>query len=159
MAKGPGSRSIVVRHPIARWLLFVIKGFSNIGSRRMRSMPSRHACVLVPAIISSGGTWCTGETCEAGDALFAFCRRPADTIRPRLEACGAHLLLAACRDPSLKQKEIARRPVTASRRYRASSARPDFQEVYDLLIREAAIRRRHVLFLGLGACPERRESQ
>jgi hypothetical protein len=28
--------------PIARWLLFVVKGFSNFGSRRMRST-SRHA--------------------------------------------------------------------------------------------------------------------
>jgi hypothetical protein len=29
--------------PIARWLLFVVKGFNNFGSRRMRSTPSRHA--------------------------------------------------------------------------------------------------------------------
>jgi len=29
--------------PTARWLLFVVKGFSNSGSRRMRPTPSRHA--------------------------------------------------------------------------------------------------------------------
>ena len=29
--------------PSVRWLLFVVKGFSNIGLRRMRSTPSPHA--------------------------------------------------------------------------------------------------------------------
>jgi hypothetical protein len=28
--------------PTARWFLFVLKGFSNFGSRRIRSTPSRH---------------------------------------------------------------------------------------------------------------------
>ena len=44
------------------------------------------------AIISTGGTWPTGETCPAGDVLILSAEDdPADTIRPRLEACGARL--------------------------------------------------------------------
>ena len=44
------------------------------------------------AITSSGGTWSTGEVCAAGDVLLLSAEDdPADTIRPRLEACGANL--------------------------------------------------------------------
>jgi RecA-family ATPase len=44
------------------------------------------------AIVSSGGTWCTGEKCEPGDVLILSAEDdPSDTIRPRLEACGANL--------------------------------------------------------------------
>jgi hypothetical protein len=46
----------------------------------------------IAAIVSSGGTWITGEKCEAGDVIiFSAEDDPADTIRPRLEACGANL--------------------------------------------------------------------
>jgi RecA-family ATPase len=44
------------------------------------------------AVASNGGTWSTGEKCDAGDVLFLSAEDdPADTIRPRLEACGADL--------------------------------------------------------------------
>ena len=44
------------------------------------------------AIVSSGGTWPTGEACQPSDVLFLSAEDdPADTIRPRLEACGANL--------------------------------------------------------------------
>jgi putative DNA primase/helicase len=46
----------------------------------------------IAATVSRGGTWCTGEKCEAGDVLILSAEDdPSDTIRPRLEACGANL--------------------------------------------------------------------
>jgi hypothetical protein len=46
----------------------------------------------IAAIVSSGGTWCTGEKCQAGDVFILSAEDdPSDTIRPRLEACGAKL--------------------------------------------------------------------
>jgi putative DNA primase/helicase len=46
----------------------------------------------IAATVSSGGTWCTGENCEPGDVFILSAEDdPADTIRPRLEACGANL--------------------------------------------------------------------
>jgi RecA-family ATPase len=46
----------------------------------------------IAAIVSSGGTWCTGEKCEVGDVFILSAEDdPSDTIRPRLEACGANL--------------------------------------------------------------------
>jgi hypothetical protein len=48
--------------------------------------------IYLAAITSKGGTWPTGEACAAGDVLiFSAEDDPADTIRPRLEACGANL--------------------------------------------------------------------
>ena len=40
--------------PSARWLLFVVKEFSNIGSRRMRSTPSRQKRRLTSGAIGNG---------------------------------------------------------------------------------------------------------
>jgi AAA domain-containing protein len=46
----------------------------------------------IAATVSNGGAWCTGEKCEPGDVYFLSAEDdPADTIRPRLEACGANL--------------------------------------------------------------------
>jgi putative DNA primase/helicase len=46
----------------------------------------------IAATVSSGGTWCTGEKCDPGEVLILSAEDdPADTIRPRLEACGANL--------------------------------------------------------------------
>jgi hypothetical protein len=46
----------------------------------------------IAATVSSGGIWITGEKSGAGDVLFFSAEDdPADTIRPRLEACGANL--------------------------------------------------------------------
>jgi AAA domain len=55
------------------------------------------------ATVSSGGTWPTGETCDVGDVFILSAEDdPADTIRPRLEACGANLdrvhIIEAIRD-------------------------------------------------------------
>jgi putative DNA primase/helicase len=48
--------------------------------------------IYLAAITSKGATWTTGEPCAAGDVLiFSAEDDPADTIRPRLEACGANL--------------------------------------------------------------------
>jgi putative DNA primase/helicase len=44
------------------------------------------------AVVSSGGGWCTTETCPAGEVIiFSAEDDPGDTIRPRLEAAGANL--------------------------------------------------------------------
>ena len=40
--------------PSARWLLFVVKEFSNIGSRQMRSTPSRQKRRLTSGAIGNG---------------------------------------------------------------------------------------------------------
>jgi hypothetical protein len=46
----------------------------------------------IAAKVSSGGAWCTGEKCGPGDVLIFSAEDDAsDTIRPRLEACGADL--------------------------------------------------------------------
>jgi len=46
----------------------------------------------VAAIVSSGATWCTGEKCEPGEVFILSAEDdPSDTIRPRLDACGADL--------------------------------------------------------------------
>jgi len=46
----------------------------------------------IAATVSSGGIWCTGEKCDSGDVYFLSAEDdPSDTIRPRLEACGAKL--------------------------------------------------------------------
>ena len=69
---------------IAQGKLCLIAGPPGLGKSQVT--------IYCAAIISSGGTWCTGETCEAGDAFLLSAEDgPADTIRPRLEACGAHL--------------------------------------------------------------------
>jgi putative DNA primase/helicase len=48
--------------------------------------------IYLAAITSRGAAWTTNDVCAAGDVLiFSAEDDPADTIRPRLEACGANL--------------------------------------------------------------------
>ena len=48
------------------------------------------------------------------------------------------ILLSLCRDPSKKQKDIARETGYSPSQVSRTFCSPDFREVYDLLIREAA---------------------
>jgi Winged helix-turn-helix DNA-binding len=48
------------------------------------------------------------------------------------------ILLSICRDPSRKQKEIAKETGYSPSQVSRILCSPDFREVYDLLIREAA---------------------
>jgi AAA domain len=69
---------------IAQGKLCLIAGPPGLGKSQFTTYTA--------AIVSSGGTWCTGEKCDAGDVLILSAEDdPADTIRPRLEACGANL--------------------------------------------------------------------
>src|SRR5262249_22582334 len=66
---------------IARGKLCLIAGLPNLGKSQVTT--------YVAAMVSSGGTWSTGEKCESGDVLFFSAEDdPSDTIRPRLEAAG-----------------------------------------------------------------------
>ena len=96
----PGSNHVLISrraaevHPEAiRWLWperialgknCLIAGEPGLGKSQITT--------YLAAITSSGGTWSTGELCTAGDVLILSAEDdPADTIRPRLEACGANL--------------------------------------------------------------------
>jgi hypothetical protein len=69
---------------IARGKTSLIAGPPGLGKSQVT--------IYLAAITSKGGTWPTGEVCAAGDVLiFSAEDDPADTIRPRLEACGANL--------------------------------------------------------------------
>ena len=69
---------------IALGKLSLIAGQPGLGKSQVAT--------YIAAIVSSGGTWPTGEACQPGDVLFLSAEDdPADTIRPRLEACGANL--------------------------------------------------------------------
>jgi hypothetical protein len=61
------------------------------------------------SIVSSGGVWCTTETCSTGDVIiFSAEDDPEDTIRPRLEASGANLdrirIIEAVKDKKGKER-------------------------------------------------------
>jgi putative DNA primase/helicase len=61
--------------------------------------------IYLAAITSGGGTWPTGEKCDAGDVFILSAEDdPADTIRPRLEAYSANLdrvhIIEAVRQPN-----------------------------------------------------------
>ena len=69
---------------IALGKLSLIAGPPGLGKSQLTA--------YVAAIISTGGTWPTGETCQAGDVLILSAEDdPADTILPRLDACAARL--------------------------------------------------------------------
>src|SRR5262245_47613096 len=62
----------------------LIAGHPNLGKSQVTT--------YVAAMVSSGGTWSTGEKREPGDVLFFSAEDDlSDTIRPRLEAGGANL--------------------------------------------------------------------
>jgi hypothetical protein len=48
------------------------------------------------------------------------------------------ILLSLCRDPARKQKDVAKETGYSPSQVSRILCSPDFQEVYDLLIREAA---------------------
>jgi putative DNA primase/helicase len=86
-------RASEIKPEAIRWLwpqrialgkLSMIAGLPGLGKSQVTAD--------LAAIVSSGGTWTTGEKCQAGDAYFLSAEDdPSDTIRPRLEACGADL--------------------------------------------------------------------
>jgi DNA-binding MarR family transcriptional regulator len=57
---------------------------------------------------------------------------------PRYQHRHHAILLSLCRDPSKKQKEIAKETGYSPSQVSRILCSPDFREVYDLLIREAA---------------------
>jgi winged helix-turn-helix DNA-binding protein len=57
---------------------------------------------------------------------------------PRYQRRHHAILLSICRDPSKKQKEIAKETGYSPSQVSRILCSPDFHEVYDLLIREAA---------------------
>ena len=69
---------------IALGKLCLIAGLPGLGKSQVTA--------YLAANVSSGGTWTTGEKCQAGDVYFLSAEDdPSDTIRPRLEAWGADL--------------------------------------------------------------------
>jgi Bifunctional DNA primase/polymerase, N-terminal/AAA domain len=69
---------------IARGKISLIAGEPGLGKSQLGAS--------LTATVSSGSIWSTGEKCEAGDVLLLSAEDdPADTIRPRLEACCANL--------------------------------------------------------------------
>jgi len=71
-------------HRIALGKTCLIAGPPGLGKSQVT--------IYLAAITSKGGTWPTGEVCTAGDVrIFSAEDDAADTIRPRLEACGANL--------------------------------------------------------------------
>ena len=65
-------------------------------------------------------------------------KRPYPRYRRRHHA----ILLSVCRDPSKKQKEIAKETGYSPSHVSRVLNSPDFQETYDMLIREAAFEAR-----------------
>ena len=61
-------------------------------------------------------------------------KRPYPRYRRRHHA----ILLSICRDPSKKQKEIAKETGYSPSQLSRIMCSPDFQQTYDALIREAA---------------------
>jgi hypothetical protein len=57
---------------------------------------------------------------------------------PRYQRRHHAILLAACRDPSKKQKEIAKETGYSESQVSRIVCSPDFLETYDMLMREAA---------------------
>ena len=57
---------------------------------------------------------------------------------PRYQHRHNAILLAVCRDPSQKQKEIAKATGYSPSQVSRILCSPEFQQVYDLLIRDAA---------------------
>jgi winged helix-turn-helix DNA-binding protein len=57
---------------------------------------------------------------------------------PRYQRRHHAILLSVCRNPAIKQKEIAKATGYSESHVSRILCSPDFQEVYDLLIREAA---------------------
>ena len=86
-------RASEIKPEAIRWLwqqrialgkLSMIAGLPGLGKSQVTA--------YLAAVVSSGGTWTTGEKCQAGDVYFLSAEDdPSDTIRPRLEACGADL--------------------------------------------------------------------
>ena len=52
------------------------------------------------------------------------------------------ILLSVCRNPGIKQRDIAKETGYSPSQVSRILCSPDFQEVYDLLIREAALEAR-----------------
>jgi hypothetical protein len=61
---------------------------------------------------------------------------------PRYQRRHHAILLSVCRDPAKKQKEIAKETGYSPSQVSRILCSPDFQQAYDLLIREAAFEAR-----------------
>ena len=81
-AEGDGDLSVVVRHRAPDWLLFVVKRFSNIASRRMRSMPfaAPYDSVIVPLV--SIGSCSAYSARTAGSSAVTLPRSRLRLISP-----------------------------------------------------------------------------